>query len=151
MAMFVGTLGPATFFHAPMAACSIRSVGRTPAIMRSGTGGTRTGDPPRGGFRRVLAQSIFDETRENLVGVEALVGNGAGRCRVARVAPLHFPNRRDRLLDRREGNNAFADGEDSGKASILDDHRPASGQVACRTLAEPATPSLYIGILRHAP
>src|SRR5215208_1924157 len=86
----------------------------------------------------IATQRLVDEPTEHLVGVEVLLGDGARRDRVPRIIALDLLDRGNGLLHRGEWEDALIDRQDRGKAGILDDDRPAGGEVAGGAAAEPA-------------
>src|SRR5439155_18857815 len=78
-----------------------------------------------------------EELREHAVRVEVLLGDPPCSASVTLVVGTQLVDGGERLVDRREGEQPFAGRKELAEARLVSEHRPARGEVAGASIAEP--------------
>src|SRR5436309_6542389 len=98
-----------------------------------------------------LVKRLLEEARQDLCGVEPLLGDGTSCSRVPAIVPFDLADTIYSSFEIRERHDALTDRKHSREAGVLEHDRLASGQVAGRALAEPACLTADVAVLGHAP
>src|SRR3712207_6251466 len=92
----------------------------------------------------------MEEPVQHPVGVEVLFGDGASRPRVTAVVAVQRLDAREHLVGRLKSKQPYPRGQIVAKTRLLGDDRPARGQVADASVAEPAAASCHVAALGDA-